>query len=151
MADRMAILSRGVIEQLGTPEEVYRDPRTSYVAGFIGETNLCEGLIEKDAAGHAVRVGSVRLAARITNPDWQPNDGLAVKVSMRPEALRIDPAGHIAAKVVEKVYLGQSIQYWVETAFGRLQLVEQNPHRIYGTGDEVKLAIDATDVILLEK
>lgn len=151
MADRMAILSRGVIEQLGTPEEVYRDPRTSYVAGFIGETNLCDGVIEKDAKGYAVRLGSVRLAARITHPAWQPNDGQAAKVSMRPEALRVDAAGHIAAKVLEKVYLGQSIQYWVETAFGRLQVVEQNPHRIYSPGDEVMLVIDATDVVLLEK
>lgn len=70
---------------------------------------------------------------------------------MRPEALRVDAAGHIAAKVLEKVYLGQSIQYWVETAFGRLQVVEQNPHRIYSPGDEVMLVIDATDVVLLEK
>lgn len=151
MADRMAILSRGVIEQLGTPEEVYRDPRTSYVAGFIGETNLCDGVIERDGSGYTVRVGQTRLAARITDSGWQPGEGQNGKVSMRPEALRIDPAGPIAATVVEKVYLGQSIQYWVETGLGRLQLVEQNPHRIYGPGDEVMLAIDATDVILLEK
>jgi iron(III) transport system ATP-binding protein len=151
MADRMAILSRGVVEQLGTPEEVYRDPRTSDVAAFIGETNLCDGVIEKDAHGWAVRLGQLRLAARIPHADWQPSDGQIGKVSMRPEALRIDPAGQIAAKVWEKVYLGQSIQYWVETAFGRLQVVEQNPHRIYVPGDALTLAIDAADVILLEK
>jgi hypothetical protein len=53
--------------------------------------------------------------------------------------------------VVEKVYLGQCIQYWMETPMGRLQVVEQNPHHLHAPGDEVMLAIDATDVILLEK
>lgn len=151
MADRMAILSRGVIEQLGTPEEVYRDPRTSYVAGFIGETNLCDGIVESGDGGVAVRLGENLMAARITNPEWQPRNGQKVKVSMRPEALRIEVGGAITATVVEKVYLGQSIQYWMETGCGRLQVVEQNPHHLYGPGDQVALAIDAADVILLEK
>lgn len=151
MADRMAILSRGVIEQLGTPEEVYRDPHTSYVAGFIGETNLADGTVDSDDSGVYVRLGDKRMAARITNPAWKPRDGDKVKVSLRPEALRIEAGGGISARVVEKVYLGQSIQYWVETGYGRLQVVEQNPHHLYGTGDQVALAIDAADVILLEK
>ncbi|MFM2221105.1 MAG: hypothetical protein RLZZ553_853 [Verrucomicrobiota bacterium] len=151
MADRMAILSRGVIEQLGTPEEVYRNPHTSYVAGFIGETNLCDGIVDSDDTGIFVRLGERRMAARITNPVWQPPHGEKVKVSMRPEALRIEAGGTIPAKVMEKVYLGQSIQYWMETAHGRLQVVEQNPRHLYGPGDQVALAIDSADVILLEK
>lgn len=151
MADRMAILAGGVIEQLGTPEEIYRDPRSTYVAGFIGETNLFEGAIEKDGEGYAVQLGELRMAGRVTNPAWQPQHGSRVKISMRPEALRIDPAGAIAARVVEKVYLGQCIQYWMETGFGRLQVVELNPHHIYAAGDVVQLAVQAEDVILLEK
>ncbi len=151
MADRMAILAGGVIEQLGTPEEIYRDPRSTYVAGFIGETNLFEGTIEKEVDGYAVRLGELRLMGRVTNPAWQPKESSKVKISMRPEALRIDPAGAIAAQVVEKVYLGQCIQYWMETGFGRLQVVELNPHHIYAAGDEVRLAVQAEDVILLEK
>ncbi len=151
MADRMAILSRGVIEQLGTPEEVYRDPHTSYVAGFIGETNLRDGIVESHDGGVAVRLGENLIAARVTNPAWQPRHGDKGKISMRPEALRIEAGGSIPATVVEKVYLGQSIQYWMETAFGRLQVVEQNPHHLYGPGDQVALAIDAADVILLER
>jgi iron(III) transport system ATP-binding protein len=151
MADRMAILSRGVIEQLGTPEEVYRDPRTSYVAGFIGETNLCDGIMDSIDGATVVRLGGNLLSARVTNPAWQPRHGEKVKVSMRPEALRIEVGGVMAATVVEKVYLGQSIQYGMETAIGRLQVVEQNPHHLYGLGDPVALAIDAADVVLLER
>jgi ABC-type Fe3+/spermidine/putrescine transport system ATPase subunit len=70
---------------------------------------------------------------------------------MRPEALRIEVGGVMVATVVEKVYLGQSIQYGMETAIGRLQVVEQNPHHLYGLGDPVALAIDAADVVLLER
>jgi iron(III) transport system ATP-binding protein len=151
MADRMAILAGGVIEQLGTPEEIYRDPRTSYVAGFIGETNLCEGVVEAEGEKPVVRLGSLSVAGRVTNPEWHPRVGGEVKISLRPEAIRIDAAGSIAAKVEEKVYLGQCIQYWVATEFARLQVVELNPRHIYGTGDELRLAVQTEDVILLER
>jgi iron(III) transport system ATP-binding protein len=151
MADRMAILAGGVIEQLGTPEQVYRDPRSSYVAGFIGETNLLDGTWAGGDGAESVRMGELTLAGRKTHAAWQPRVGDKVKVSLRPEALRIQTGGGISATVVEKVYLGQSIQYWVDTVCGRLQLVEQNPHHIYAPGDAVSLCVDAADVILLEK
>lgn len=151
MADRIAILAGGVIEQLGTPEEIYRDPRSTSVAAFIGETNLCEGLFEKDGDACVVRVGELRLHGRVTNPAWHPRDGSMVKISLRPEALLIDPSGNISAKVLEKVYLGQCIQYWMETALGRLQVLELNPHHMHAAGDLVQLSVQAEDVILLEK
>jgi ABC-type Fe3+/spermidine/putrescine transport system ATPase subunit len=77
--------------------------------------------------------------------------GERVKISIRPEALRIEPNGNIAGKIVEKVYLGQCIQYWVETACGRLQMVELNPQQIYAVGDQVRLSVSREDVILLIK
>lgn len=151
MADRIAILAGGVIEQIGTPEQVYRDPHSTYVAGFIGETNLSEGILEGIAGNFSVRIGDLSLSGRVTDPAWQPVAGTAVKISLRPEALRIDPSGTIAGKVVEKVYLGQCIQYWVETSFARWQVVELNPHHIYAIGDAVQLSAQAEDVIFLAR
>jgi iron(III) transport system ATP-binding protein len=151
MADRMAILAGGVIEQLGTPEDVYRNPRSTYVAGFIGETNLLEGVIEHGYDAYGVNIGEVNLLGRVSDESWQPAMGERVKISIRPEALRIEQNGNIAGKIVEKVYLGQCIQYWVETACGRLQMVELNPQQIYAVGDQVRLSVSREDVILLIK
>ena len=151
MADRMAILAGGVIEQLGAPEEIYRNPRSAYVAGFIGETNLLEGIMEQGFVDSVAKWGAISLEGRVTDESWQPAAGVKVKISIRPEALRICDHGLIAGNVVEKVYLGQRIQYWVETISGRLQVVELNPQRLYAVGDAVTLTVNREDVIFLAK
>ena len=99
MADRMAILAGGVIEQVGCPEDVYRNPRSTYVAGFIGETNLFEGTIEQGYDGFSAGIGDISLPGRVTDPEWQPQAGTKVKISVRPEALRIAPRGEISGNV----------------------------------------------------
>lgn len=151
MADRMAILADGVIEQLGTPEEVYRNPRSSYVAGFIGETNMLEGVIEQGFDAYGVKLGEVNLIGRASDENWHPKTGERVKISLRPEAVRMDDGGQFFGTIVEKIYLGQCIQYWLKTSFGRLQMVELNPSRIHEVGDTVKLAVSRQDVVLLAK
>lgn len=148
MADRMAILSNGKIEQIGTPEQIYRDPQSSYVASFIGETNFCEGVVEGFSEGLQVRAGGQLWAGRVTRKNWQPKAGEVVQISVRPEAMRIGEIGPITAKIVERVYLGQSIQYGCETAMGRWQWIEQNPRDLHACGDEVKLCVDAMDVVI---
>ena len=148
MADRMAILAGGVIEQLGTPEDVYRNPRTTYVAGFIGETNVIPAKLAQsqpvvcDAAG-------VLLEGRIADSQWTPELGAAVKISIRPESLRIQQGGAIQGIVREKIYLGQCIQYWLDTPCGKLQVIELNPHVLYAVGDTLQLAVDPQDVVVL--
>lgn len=149
MADRMAILSHGKIEQIGTPEQIYRDPQSSYVASFIGETNLSEGVVESRSEGVQVRAGGVLWRGRLTTENWSPTVGEAVQLSVRPEAVRIGEEGSVVGKVVERVYLGQSIQYWCETAMGRWQLIEQNPRHLHACGDEVMLSVEASDVVIL--
>lgn len=138
MADRMAVLSRGIIAQVGPPEEVYRNPRSAYVAGFIGETNLIDGTIA-EVAGRlcAVATPGGTLAGRLSDPDWSPAAGDPVRLSVRPEAWRLHQSdGHNPTRgtIVERTYLGQRIQYWIDTPFGRQQVVEMNPHVIHEPG-----------------
>ena len=151
MADRMAILAGGVIEQLGAPEDIYRNPQSAYVAGFIGETNLLDGQFDHGFVDSIAKWGSIGIEGRVTDESWQPLAGDKVKISIRPEALRICDDGSIVGNVIEKVYLGQRIQYWVETVSGRLQVVELNPQRLYALGDAVKLTVNREDVIFLAK
>ena len=116
MSDRIAVMNHGVVEQVGTPENVYERPRTTFVAGFIGVSNLMPGTVTS-ASGDR---GSVRLEA---GPEIEASvDGIGpgehVHAVVRPEKLRIDPAGEptaarrpsVEGMVESSVYLGTSTQ-----------------------------------------
>ncbi|HRE21468.1 MAG TPA: putative 2-aminoethylphosphonate ABC transporter ATP-binding protein [Rhabdaerophilum sp.] len=83
MADRIVVMNHGVIEQIGTPEEIYRTPRTPFVADFIGRINLLPGVLREN--------GQVEFADRIfacsAGPGLAP--GAKVEVGVRPEAIRV--------------------------------------------------------------
>ncbi len=115
MSDRIAIMSAGRLEQLGTPEELYERPASRFVADFIGSTNLLTGVIETD--------GLVRLAsgerARIAH-DGFPT-GQTIEISLRPESIELVPAeaeGAIPGTVEQAAYLGTTMSYQVRTLGG---------------------------------
>jgi iron(III) transport system ATP-binding protein len=155
MADRMAVLTRGKIGQIGTPEEIYRTPRSAYVANFIGETNIITGEVlevrdrlrpgPNRRRSHGGAHHRSRLAA---------GSGESVMLSVRPEAWRLHKdAGDnpVSGRIVERAYLGQRIQYWIESAAGRQQVVEMNPHIIHEPAMEtVTLHARQDDVVVLK-
>ena len=155
MADRMAVLSGGKIAQVGTPEEIYRTPVNAYVAGFIGETNLIEGEVIKMHDGFCfVKTNGAVLVGKITVPGWQAKAGEAATVSIRPEAWRLHKSGgenEISGTITARSYLGQRIEYLVETPIGRQQVVEMNPHLIHEIGDEIVLYAAHGDVVVFGK
>ncbi len=155
MADRMAVLTRGKIGQIGTPEQIYRTPRSGYVANFIGETNLIDGQAIETRDGFTLtKTAAGPLVGRVSDPDWSPAPGENVRLSIRPEAWRLHKEGgdnEVTGILVDRCYLGQRIQYWIETAAGRQQVVELNPHVIHDPGDD-KLVLHARhdDVVILK-
>ena len=155
MADRMAILNNGAIGQVGTPEEIYRTPLSAYVANFIGETNLLEG----EFLGMEERLAMVRTIAgnlfgRLSDPKWSPIPGEKVRVSIRPEAWQLhqEPGKNsVSGAISERSYLGQRIQYWVQTDIGRQQVVELNPHLLrQPSSEKVSLQARPDDVVILK-
>jgi putative spermidine/putrescine transport system ATP-binding protein len=84
MSDRIAVFNKGKIEQIGTPRQIYDEPQTRFVAEFIGETNLIEGVVTaSDDGSTAIRTAdgsTIRIAAA---SDKVP--GAAVSASLRPE------------------------------------------------------------------
>jgi iron(III) transport system ATP-binding protein len=155
MADRMAILTRGKIGQIGTPEQIYRSPHSAYVANFIGETNLISGeAIETRDGFTMAKTAAGSIVGRVSNPDWSPAAGEAVRISIRPEAWRLhqlEGDNKIIGTIVERSYLGQRIQYWIATEAGKQQVVELNPHIIHEPGEE-KITLNARhdDVVILK-
>lgn len=150
MADRMAVMDAGEIVQVGPPEEIYRQPISSYVAGFIGETNLLNGTVKE---GGLIETATATLPARATVENWSPGVGAAVLLSLRPEALEIvrSDEGVLSGKIVGRVYLGSIIQYSVRLGDGLvIQVSEQNPRLIREPGERaVGLAISPDDITLL--
>ena len=123
MADRIAVMNEGRVEQLGTPTELYERPRTPFVAGFLGISNLL--------AAHAAGDGLVRLAAggevRVAEGALDGRTG-RVAVGIRPEKIQLggDGANALEGVVAEQSYIGVSTEYIVETAAGRVTVYVQN-------------------------
>jgi spermidine/putrescine transport system ATP-binding protein len=124
MSDRIAVMNRGRVEQLGTPEELYERPLTRFVADFIGTTNLLTGTVESVEAEHAfIRLASSEICV-VGRSDLVI--GRAIELSIRPESVELrpsngasqSPARPIAAIVEQVAYLGGSVQYHVRSSGG---------------------------------
>ncbi len=136
MSDRIAVMREGRIEQLGHPEELYERPTTSFVAGFLGVSNLLDGEI----VGRLGELVDVRLldGTLVRAPVAATNGATNVRVGVRPEKLRVTPArpdgeprdremNALQGTVLDASYIGVSTQYIVETADGhRLTVYAQN-------------------------
>ncbi len=110
LSDRIAVMDRGRIVQLGTPQEIYRHPVNRFVAGFIGESNLFQARVA--SGGYAVLDGG----ARFRLPASAPPEGTEVGLLLRPERPRRLANGaaaenSFAGSVVEVVYLGETVKY----------------------------------------
>ena len=123
MADRIAVMNHGRIEQLGTPTELYETPATAFVAGFLGVSNLIPGTVTGAATvrlrqGPEVQVRPEALAGRTGE----------VAVGIRPEKIELGDgqANALGGTVVEEAYVGVATQYIVDTDCGRLTVYRQN-------------------------
>jgi len=155
MADRLAVLTSGQIAQTGTPEEIYKTPHSVHVASFIGKTNIIAGtLIDIHERIACVKTNGGIFAGHVTNPKWCPTPGDLVNLSIRPETWQLHKkAGDnpLTGHIVERAYLGERIQYQVETDVGRLQVVELNPHTLLEPcKSPITLYARTADVVVLE-
>jgi spermidine/putrescine transport system ATP-binding protein len=138
MADSIAVMNAGRIEQLGSPDDLYEHPATPFVARFLGVSNLLRGTAEGD--------GVVRLedGTVIHAPAAGGRRG-PVAVGIRPEKIRLGSGeeNSLAGEVRERAYIGVSTQYIVDTRHGALTVYVQNTDRSAGAvqpGDQVTLS-----------
>ena len=152
MSDRIAVMNRGVIEQIEGPEEVYERPRTTFVAGFIGVSNLMPGEVVSANGQQA----ELRLDSGVTvNTDSRgASAGERAHAVVRPEKLELRPLDEpadpgrpaVQGTVESSLYLGTATQFVVRLAdsTGMTVLVpnsdESARRRLPGAGDQVRLA-----------
>ena len=148
MADTIAVMNEGRIEQMGSPADLYDNPKTAFVANFLGQSNLIKGSIESNGSeslvvnlfGQKVAVPRARSSARDSS----------ILVGIRPEKLRISPetssaSGNVlTGGIIEDVsYIGVSTQYQVLMPWGQeLMVFEQNDDGVppIDKGDRITLS-----------
>jgi len=131
MSDRIAVMNDGIIEQLGTPREIYEHPRTRFVAGFIGTSNVLTGTVARVDGGRAVI--EVNQSERIIVPVHEVNvrAGQELELTVRPEKIELSTAEpssdgcRLRGTVTEVVYLGTSTNFSVNTTTGADMVVFQ--------------------------
>jgi iron(III) transport system ATP-binding protein len=161
MADRIAVLRRGRLVQVGTPHELYMRPESAFVADFIGGTNLIRGTLEE--MGDLLTVKTEAGIVRATNGVKGIGRGEPVFCSVRPESLRLTPTGEskgippadalneLLVEVQSIMYLGDNEQYSLRLADGAIvRAVEYNPTmRKARVGDRLALQFDPQAVVVL--
>jgi len=121
MADTIAVMSNGRIEQLGPPTELYERPATAFVAGFLGASNLLAGNVE---GTDAIRLDDGTVVRASVNGRTGE-----VAAGVRPEKITIGAGGganELAGTVAETAYIGVATQVAVRTAAGTVQVFAQN-------------------------
>jgi spermidine/putrescine transport system ATP-binding protein len=146
MADQIAVMNAGQIEQLGTPSQLYETPRTGFVAGFLGVSNLIQGDVRGDAVETA---NGIRLEVKALNGARG-----TVSVGVRPEKIHLNgsEANRIPGRVIESAYIGVATQYVVDTAVGRLMVFAQNTQGsadTIGPGSSVTLTFSPESTFVL--
>ena len=161
IADRMAVLNFGKIEQIGKPQDLYLRPKNKFVANFMGETNFLDGTVTDFSSGQATIDTPV---GRLVSS--QTSDGLSagqkVTLSVRPEALKINVGGggdgvnRFDAVVHDTMYLGEVAQHAVSLNAGdgkrELRAFELNPKVVArdGATEQATVSVDPSDVVVLK-
>jgi spermidine/putrescine transport system ATP-binding protein len=120
MADTIAVMNSGRIEQLGTPADLYERPRSAFVAGFLGKSNLLDATVTGD--------GTIRLADGSELRATTNGSRGDVSVGVRPEKISLHDGGvnRLSGKVKESAYIGVATELVVTTPVGELTVFHQN-------------------------
>lgn len=146
LADQIAVMMDGVLQQVGTPAEIYRRPRSARVAGFVGLTNLIPGSV-RARDGDTCEVDTAAGLQRVAGADFAP--GAEILLSIRPESLRLDSSDAVAANgranrmtgvVRDRVYLGNLIDYRVAVRDAVVLRIQAGPAPDYQPGTPVTIS-----------
>jgi putative spermidine/putrescine transport system ATP-binding protein len=160
MSDRIAVMNRGRVEQVGTPVEIYNQPVTRFVADFIGDTNIFRGERVAAATGPALAAGN---GLTLALPSSAQTAGAGVlSVALRPEKIGLSPAGDTgpataeacARGIIESTnFLGGAVLYRIALTSGHHVLAQQpnaGAVRLFAPGNPVALDWRPSDLVVLK-
>ena len=146
VSDRVIVMQGGRIAQQGTPHELYERPANRFLADFIGDANLVEGLLMANGDGRVFSANGVSAAVRA--------DGVplgAATLALRPHRVRLVDAGQgvLAGVCRRSAYLGNRVEYVVATAWGELLVFDGEGRQPRQRDEAVGLSFDAEAAVLI--
>ena len=162
LSDRIAVLSHGHIEQIGTPGEIYERPATSFVAEFIGNSNLLPAKIVERGEREAIVETERGLRLRSADDCAATGAGAEVAVLIRPERIQIRAPGvgatprhnRFPARIIAVTYLGEDLRVDLELATGQVlqgTLKNAGAARGWAAAQLVEILVDPADLRLLRR
>jgi iron(III) transport system ATP-binding protein len=151
LSDRIVVMNEGVIEQIGSPEEIYCHPTTRFVADFIGQANFIDTQVEA-IAGECVTATILGQTVDIDIVNYTPQVGDKRVAVLRPEALSLRRDAALQQVEVEQaMYLGSEIEYVARLGEQQLIIVDTDPrpHEIFQAGNQVGIDFVAKAAHLL--
>ena len=149
LSDRIIIMRSGVVEQIGTPQEIYYHPVNEFVADFIGEANFLKGRLEalSDNRAQLNVSGDICHAAPVPGMEV----GKDYTIVLRPEAASLAEEGGLPCEVVLSCFMGSYQNYHVKVGDTLVKLTDPNPKnkRIYKVGERCRLVFDPESVHIL--
>ena len=168
MSDTIAVMNHGRFEQIGTPDEIYNHPKTSYVATFVGNANILKGVVKEpaDNKDHQITIitesGEVQVLPVLE--ENMPQPGETVRIAVRSENIRFEESvkniqgnstGNIyglTAKVTEKTFAGGQLRVVLKTTDGQEIIASR-----YGidtnvnVGETVRCCFKPSDAVLVDR
>jgi iron(III) transport system ATP-binding protein len=154
ISDRVAVLDQGVIQQVGTPMELYDSPASRFIANFVGTINMLPGMLEQADGGMVFRsgiLGAIRFAAAAAPPG-------PAEIAIRPHAIHLAARGAVGnagfvwveGRVAQREFLGEFVRYTVTV--GQAELTADQPHYTadpgFAPGATVRVGINPAQVKL---
>jgi putative spermidine/putrescine transport system ATP-binding protein len=150
LSDRVVVLDRGRVQQIGTPAELYRRPSNRFVADFLGSANLFDGVLRQQENEFVVMLEN---GASLPTGGAAGGEGRPISVMIRPERIRLRPrdlSAGVDATVLECIYHGSAVRYVVGLAAGfEMMALTQDPAPVFAPGTEVKLEWSAEDLWII--
>ena len=141
MADRIAVLNQGVLEQMDTPELIYHLPATRFVADFVGQADFIAGRIQQ---------GLVHTELGTFPNTINGSEGDAIAVMIRPDDVHLVPNTSAKPKIVARQFRGSENLYTVQLPSGQIVHSSESSTSVYQEGTSVELRVSATHTVLFQ-
>jgi ABC-type Fe3+/spermidine/putrescine transport system ATPase subunit len=153
MSDRIAVLNKGRIEQIGTPMELYEQPRTRFVSEFLGRAIILTGTVRTDGGHKWIHVHDGYRIAIHGERGAHFSDGDAVRLLSRPEDIVLLPGGEpgpnqVGGTVERIAYMGNHLEYIISAA-GRSLVLSATKKERHDVGAQVRLGFDPASIMVM--
>lgn len=152
LSDRVIIMNKGKIEQVGTPEEIYQQPATEFIADFIGTANFADGIVKAIEENHTIVEMFGNLAKVPLRDKSKFAEGEKVRIVIRPESITVGEEGKYDGLVSSSTFMGNVQEYDIEVGKHKLYVETSNPSgkKIYRESDSVKFDIQEESLHLIK-